>query len=827
MGVGICVVGAGRWGRNHIRTLGELRSLAGVVETDEKARAEIAEAYPDIDVFEDLEAALSADFDGFVVASPAETHAPLARRILEAGKPVLVEKPLSLDVRSAVELAELARERNVPLMVGHLMLFHPAIRRLAELVRAGKIGKLQYLYSNRLNLGTVRTEENILWSFAPHDISIFQYLIGREPAEVMSRGGAFVQSHLHDSTLTILRYPDNVIGHVFVSWLHPYKEHRLVLIGSKGMLSFEDTSEEKSLLFYEKGIDWVEGAPIKRDGPTEVIPYERKQPLEEELRAFCRSVEGAPVELAGPENAIEVLRILERATASLLTEPDVDASPERRDVFVHPSSEVDPSAHVGAGTKIWHYSNVQREARIGRECSLGQNVNIGPRVRVGDHVKIQNNVSVYEGVELEDYVFCGPSMTFTNVLTPRAKYPAGGRYVPTRICEGATLGANCTIVCGTSVGRHAFVAAGAVVSRDVPDHARMLGVPARQQGWACECGATLPAADAGQATCERCHRIYRERETGLVEVGGEGSRGSESWTRGLGAAQGQSQRPVEARRVHANGLTQHLVHGPAIADPREQASPLLGAGAARDPVGRGRRLQIRDARLAVGQPAKASGELVQGDPAALGQGAAQAAALVAREPLAALRHALRQLRQAFVQPEGAVGARLLAEQRVGVLVEQQLAQLAGRVGGGHHVDAPVVEADGAEREAVTVGLQIGGLPVEDDARGLGGDGADQVCQGRCVRRRGSGPRCGRSRRARSRAAPRRRAARSRRARGPRAADPGRRAIPSAGARRRDAPGDAGPRRATARARRRPRPGTGAGAPRPRPRGRGGLRANAR
>ena len=146
-------------------------------------------------------------------------------------------------------------------------------------------------------------------------------------------------------------------------------------------------------------------------------------------------------------------------------------------------------------------------------------MNVGPGVRIGHHVKIQNNVSVYEGVELEDYVFCGPSMTFTNVLVPRAKYPAGGHYVPTRICEGATLGANCTIVCGTQVGRHAFVAAGAVVSKDVPDHARMVGVPARQVGWACECGETLPEPGAAGATaCPRCQRRYEPGDCGLREA---------------------------------------------------------------------------------------------------------------------------------------------------------------------------------------------------------------------------------------------------------------------------------------------------------------------
>jgi len=177
--------------------------------------------------------------------------------------------------------------------------------------------ELQYLYSNRLNLGAVRTEENILWSFAPHDISIFQDLIGAEPVEVVSRGGAFLQPDVHDSTMTVLTYPDNVVGHIFVSWLHPFKEHRLVVIGSRGMLSFEDSSPERDILFYAKGFDWVEGVPVKRDGPTEVIHYERTMPLTEELRYFVEHLDGRPIEIADGDHAEEVLRILERASASL------------------------------------------------------------------------------------------------------------------------------------------------------------------------------------------------------------------------------------------------------------------------------------------------------------------------------------------------------------------------------------------------------------------------------------------------------------------------------------------------------------------------------
>jgi len=244
----VCVIGAGRWGKNHIRTLHELGALGGIMESDSSRLETFRAQYPDAKLFTKIDDALQEDFDGFTIATPVETHYEIAKHLIEHKKHVLVEKPISLHVSEAKELKALAEENRVNLMVGHVLLFHPAIRKIKELIDSGKIGKLQYIYSNRLNLGTVRTEENILWSFAPHDISIFQYLIGCLPTEIVSRGGAFLQPHLHDTTMTILTYPGNLVGHIFVSWLHPFKEHRMLVIGSKGMLSFEDSSEGKELL---------------------------------------------------------------------------------------------------------------------------------------------------------------------------------------------------------------------------------------------------------------------------------------------------------------------------------------------------------------------------------------------------------------------------------------------------------------------------------------------------------------------------------------------------------------------------------------------------
>ncbi len=183
--------------------------------------------------------------------------------------------------------------------------------------------------------------------------------------------------------------------------------------------------------------------------------------------------------------------------------------------YVHPTSVLDDNVRIGNNTKIWHFCHVQSGAKIGCYCNLGQNVNISCNVVIGDHVKIQNNVSVYEGVELEDYVFCGPSMVFTNDLTPRSRYPKGSaNYHKTLVCHDATLGANCTVVCGHSIGAYAMIAAGAVVTRNVPPYALMAGVPAVQIGWVCQCGERLDE----NLGCRGCKRQYRETDEGLEEL---------------------------------------------------------------------------------------------------------------------------------------------------------------------------------------------------------------------------------------------------------------------------------------------------------------------
>ncbi len=189
------------------------------------------------------------------------------------------------------------------------------------------------------------------------------------------------------------------------------------------------------------------------------------------------------------------------------------------DYFVHPTSIVDDGAEIGADTKIWHFCHISAPCRIGPNCTIGQNVFVAKGVEIGRNVKIQNNVSVYEGVVLEDDVFCGPSMVFTNVMHPRAFVSRKNEYLETRVKKGATIGANATIVCGVTIGRYAFVGAGAVVTHDVPDNAMVFGNPARQHGWVCDCGEKVELAGGGEGSCLRCRADYRLVGGSLRRVG--------------------------------------------------------------------------------------------------------------------------------------------------------------------------------------------------------------------------------------------------------------------------------------------------------------------
>ncbi len=313
----LCVIGAGRWGKNHIKTLVDIGSLGGIVESNILVLEKMKEMYPGCHFFSNLEDSFKEDFDAYIVSTPPKTHFEIAKNIINRNKPLLVEKPLTLDLNESITLNNLAKKNNVNLMVGHLLLFHPAFVKIKKIINDGKIGKIQYIYSNRLNLGSFRTDENVLWSFAPHDISLFNFFFEDSPESLVSSGVDILQKGIHDTSITSIKYGDSKMGHIFVSWLHPFKEHRFVIIGSKGMIHFEDTGEQKPLIFYDKSVKLGGKMPVTKGGGSYEISYDNDMPLKSQLEYFISKIDGGNLEKANGDSAVEVMRILDKATKSL------------------------------------------------------------------------------------------------------------------------------------------------------------------------------------------------------------------------------------------------------------------------------------------------------------------------------------------------------------------------------------------------------------------------------------------------------------------------------------------------------------------------------
>ena len=510
------LIGHGMWGANLARNFHSLGALAAVSDSSGDRRKVVEERYPGVDVFEDVESLLGRDdIPAVVIATPAETHFEIAMQAIQAGKDVFVEKPLALRVEDGEQLLLEAKKRDKILMVGHLMEYHPAIEKIGELVQDGTLGQIQYIYSNRLNWGKVRREENILWSFAPHDIAIILSLLGESPVRVFANGGNYLQPNIADVTVTTMDFASGVHAHIFVSWLHPYKEQRLVVIGDKMVASFDDMLPDNKLTLYPHSIEWVDRVPMARKGAGENVEFEDTEPLRLECQAFIDAVNTRKPPKTDGESALKVLQVLsdcQRALGTGLPETGggsvAQKTPNTEGARIHPSAHVDEGASVGKGTRVWHGAHVMPGAQIGEDCVISQNVFVASNVEMGDRVKVQNNVSVYEGVILADDVFCGPSMVFTNVRNPRAHVERKDAYETTRVEKGATLGANSTIRCGVRIGAFALVGAGAMVTSDVAPHRVVVGNPARPVGWACSCGEVLAPEGEQHWVCVRCSGRY-------------------------------------------------------------------------------------------------------------------------------------------------------------------------------------------------------------------------------------------------------------------------------------------------------------------------------
>lgn len=312
----VAVIGCGYWGKNLVRNFAELGALAMVSDQTDAGRALAAQIAPGIEVTAQIEDVLASPVAGVVIATPAETHVALARQALLAGKHVFVEKPLALTYEQGAELVCLAHERGRLLMVGHVLEYHPAIVRLNELVTSGALGKVCYIYSNRLSLGKVRREENILWSFAPHDVAIILRLIGALPFQVVACGGTYLQPNIADMTVTHMLFDNGVRAHVHVSWLHPFKEQRLVVVGSQRMATFDDV--EKKLILHDQRVDFRDDQPIPVKGPGEEVTYASTEPLRLECEAFLQAMRTGVPPLTDGESGLRVLQVLQAAQRSLV-----------------------------------------------------------------------------------------------------------------------------------------------------------------------------------------------------------------------------------------------------------------------------------------------------------------------------------------------------------------------------------------------------------------------------------------------------------------------------------------------------------------------------
>lgn len=517
----LALVGAGYWGKNLARNFHALGALHTLCDRSAEILASYGADYAGVRKTASFDAVLAEpEITAVAIAAPAALHHSLAKAALLAGKDVFVEKPLCLDIAEAEELVALAAQHGRILMVGHLLQYHPCVTELQRLVASGELGRLQYVTSNRLNLGKIRQEENALWSFAPHDISVLLSLLsGQMPAQVRCTGESYLTPRVADTTLTSFHFANAVRAHIYVSWLNPFKEQKLTVVGSRGMVVFDDTKPWKEkLLIHRDYLTWANGrvpTPNKIEGQYLSVP--EQEPLREECRHFLECCTLRTTPRTDGREGVRVLRVLKAAQASLEQDGEaatpVGATPA---YYAHPSAVIDPKATIGRGSKIWHFSHVMAGAELGESCNLGQNVVISPGVKLGRNVKVQNNVSIYTGTIVEDDVFLGPSCVLTNVSNPRSQVNRQSLYEKTLLRRGATVGANATIVCGATLGRYCLVAAGAVVTKDVPDYALVVGSPAKRTGWMSRHGHKLKAGPDGVMICPESGYRYKETSPGVL-----------------------------------------------------------------------------------------------------------------------------------------------------------------------------------------------------------------------------------------------------------------------------------------------------------------------
>ncbi|KAJ8902702.1 hypothetical protein NDN08_006022 [Rhodosorus marinus] len=518
----ILVIGAGRFGKNHVRTLVDLGFGDQLIVCDSDDSRLVDWSAKGLSCVNHYRKALESDsVKTVLVVTPAKTHFKIASEALELGKDVFVEKPLCLSENEGLELQNLERKKGSILMVGHILNYDLAVQKLLDLLSSNAIGDPKHLKSNRLNFGTVRADENALWSLAVHDISLASRIFGGRATKVTCTGQALL-GNVEDFVSLNLGFEGDRTATISVSWLHPYLHREMVIIGTEGFIVYDAAKplQEQLKVFRYAATQPTAEQPkpspvaikLEHGYSTPTLSADGERALAVEVRHFLDRCKDREKPLTNSDEALDVLWVLEKAQKQLDAAKSSNArgslatfetglppsnsgdsavgKSQTTDISLpspgyksHSTAVIDEGAVIGHGTRIWHFSHVMPGAVIGDNCNIGQNVYIASKAVLGKNVKVQNNVSVYDGVSLADNVFVGPSVVFTNVKNPRSEVIRRDEFMHTAVNEGATIGANSTIVCGVEIGSYAFVGAGSVVTKDVMPFALVYGNPAEMKGY--------------------------------------------------------------------------------------------------------------------------------------------------------------------------------------------------------------------------------------------------------------------------------------------------------------------------------------------------------
>lgn len=488
------LIGGGYWGKNLIREFNSLNVLKTICDADNTLLEQHKVNYPHVNCTNDFNTILQdPEITMVCVSLPAHLHYKFGIQVLNAGKHLYVEKPVTLNVDEAETLNHVAKEAGLTFMVGHLLHYHNDIKAVKYIIQEGHIGNIKYITSNRKSHGIYRTFENVLWSFGVHDISIVLSLCKATSDDVVNlscSGKSCITPNVHD-VVNCTFTANDIYVNINVDWCSPIKEQRLTIVGDKGIIVFDDTKPKDKVIYVPNHVTMINDIPVANketitwpsnnnycindnihQSTIDESTFVLRSPLNEECHHFIYCCSNGKTPITNGDEAINVLKVLKRCDELLC--PVMETQ-----YFSHETSCIE-SDSIGSGTKIWRWTHISKDAIIGNNCNIGQGCEIAGIL--GNGCKVQNNVSIYKGVEAGNNVFFGPSCVLTNDINPRCEHPKGGHYIKTILEDCVTLGANCTIVCGVTIGHHALIGAGATVTKDVDPFAIMVGNPARQIG---------------------------------------------------------------------------------------------------------------------------------------------------------------------------------------------------------------------------------------------------------------------------------------------------------------------------------------------------------